>query len=96
MSNMKCQDTEHSLGLGRLYVPVLRSSVVSDSVQLYECSLPGSSVHGDSADRNGGASCHFLLQGGTCGWNLCLLQLLHWQVGSLRLKPYTWEALLEG
>ena len=63
MSNMKCQDTEHSLGLGRLCVPVLRSSVLSDSVQPYERSPPGPSVHGDSPDKNTGAGCHFLLQG---------------------------------
>ena len=27
------------------------------------CSLPGSSVHGDSAGKNTGGGCHFLLQG---------------------------------
>ena len=36
-----------------------------------------------------GAGCHFLLQGIflTQGSNLCLLCLLHWQVGSLWLMP---------
>ena len=27
------------------------------------CSLPGSSVHGDSSGKNTGVGCHFLLQG---------------------------------
>ena len=28
-----------------------------------DCSLPGSSVHGDSPDKNTGVGCHALLQG---------------------------------
>ena len=28
-----------------------------------DCSLPGSSVHGDSPDKNTGMGCHALLQG---------------------------------
>ena len=28
-----------------------------------DCSLPGSSVHGDSPSKNTGVGCHFLLQG---------------------------------
>ena len=28
-----------------------------------DCSPPGSSVHGDSAGKNTGVGCHFLLQG---------------------------------
>ena len=28
-----------------------------------DCSLPGSSVHGDSPDKNIGVGCHALLQG---------------------------------
>ena len=28
-----------------------------------DCSLPGSSVHGDSPDKNSGVGCHALLQG---------------------------------
>ena len=37
-----------------------------------DCSLPGSSVHGDSPDKNTGMSCHALLQGifATQGLNL--------------------------
>ena len=52
-------------------------------------SPPGSSVHGDSLRNNTGVDCHALLQGifKTQGWNLCLLCLLHWQVGSLPLAP---------
>ena len=41
----------------------------------------------DSPGKNAGVGCHFLLQGifPTQGSNLCLLCLLHWQVGSLPL-----------
>ena len=43
----------------------------------------------DSPGKNAGVGCHFLLQGifPTQGSNLCLLCLLHWQVGSLPLAP---------
>ena len=53
------------------------------------CSLPGSSVHGDSPGKNTGVGCHALLQGIflTQGLNPHLLCLLHWQVGSLPLVP---------
>ena len=39
-----------------------------------DCSLPGSSVHGDSLGKNTGVGCHALLQGifPTQGWNLGL------------------------
>ena len=49
-----------------------------------DCSLPGSSVHGDSSGKNTRVSCHALLQGIFLiqGSNLCLLCLLSWQVGS--------------
>ena len=54
-----------------------------------DCSSKGSSVHGDSPGKNTGVASHFLLQGIflTQGLNLCLLCLLHWQVGSLPLVP---------
>ena len=53
-----------------------------------DCSLPSSSVHRDSP-VNTGVGCHALLQGifSTQGLNLRLLCLLHWQQGSLPLKP---------
>ncbi|CAI9158808.1 unnamed protein product [Rangifer tarandus platyrhynchus] len=38
-------------------------SVVSDSLDPMDCSLPGSSVHRDSPGRNTGVGCHSLLQG---------------------------------
>ena len=51
------------------------------------CSLPGSSVHGDSPGKNTRMGCHSLLQGivPTQGSNPCLLCLLHWQLDSLPL-----------
>ena len=54
-----------------------------------DCSLPGSSAHGDSTSKNTRVGCHVLLQGifSTHGSNPCLLCLLHWQVGSLPLGP---------
>ena len=50
-----------------------------------DCSLPGSSVHGDFSGKNTEVSCHFLLQG------IILDQgsnprLLHWQADSLPLS----------
>ena len=58
-----------------------------------DCSLPGSSVHGDSPGKNTGVGYapppHALLQGifPTEGLNLGLLPLLHWLAGSLPLTP---------
>ena len=54
-----------------------------------DCSPPGSSVLGDSPDKNTGVGCHALLQGifPTRRSNPCLLCLLHWQAGSLPLEP---------
>ena len=58
-----------------------------------DCSLPGSSVHGDSPGKNTGVGYapppHAVLQGifPTEGLNLCLLPLLHWLAGSLPLTP---------
>ena len=39
-----------------------------------DCSLPGSTVHGDSLGKNTGVGCHALFQGifPTQGWNLSL------------------------
>ena len=54
-----------------------------------DCSLPGSSVHGDSLGKITEVGCHALLQGvfPTQGSNPCLLCLFDWQVGSLPLVP---------
>ena len=61
-----------------------------------DCSLcPLSEGHGillcpwDSPGKDTGVYCHALLQGifPTQGSNLCLLHILHWQVGSLPLAP---------
>ena len=54
-----------------------------------DCSLPGSSVHGDATGKNAAVGCHFLLQEIllTQGSNPHLLHLLHWQVPSLPLVP---------
>ena len=41
---------------------VLSYSVVSNSSWLMDCNPPGSSVDGDSADKNTGVGCHALLQ----------------------------------
>ena len=41
-----------------------------------DCSLPGSSVHGDSPGKNTGVFCHFLLHCflmTTCIWNIWTL-----------------------
>ena len=37
--------------------------------------------------KNTGMGCHFLLQGILEGLNLCLMFLLHWQIGSLPAEP---------
>ena len=51
-----------------------------------DCNPPGSSV---LPGKNTGVGCHFLLQGifPIQGSNLCLLCLLHWQVGYLPPGP---------
>ena len=50
------------LQLPRTGCAVLSRSVVSDSDPM-DCSPPGSSVHGDSPDKNIGVGCYALLQG---------------------------------
>ena len=54
-----------------------------------DCSPSGSSVCGIFPGKNTGMGCHALLQRIflTQGLNPCLLQLLHWQVGSFPLVP---------
>ena len=65
------------------------ASVMSDSVDTMDCSLPGSPVHGNSPGKNTGVGCHAFLQGmfPTQGSNSCLLCLLHWQMASFPLAP---------
>ena len=65
----------------------LVASVVSNSLWPLYCSPPGTSVHGDSPGKNTGVGYNALPQGifPTEGLNLCLLQLLRWQVCSLPL-----------
>ena len=50
-------------------------------------SPPGSSVHGIFPGKDTGVGCHSLLQGIflSLGLNPYLLQVLHWQAGSLPL-----------
>ena len=54
---------------------------------LMNCSLPGSSVHGNSPGKNTGVGCHAFVSGIflTQEANPHLLCLLHWQKGSLQL-----------
>ena len=53
-----------------------------------DCSLPGSSVRGDSLGKNTGVGCHALLQGSfpILRLNPHLLCIPHWQVDSLPLN----------
>ena len=57
-----------------------------------DCSPPGSSVRGDSPDKNTGVGYHALLQGifPTQGSNLSLLHLLHWEADFFTTST-TWE-----
>ena len=54
-----------------------------------DCSLPGSSVHGDSPGKTTGVGCHAFLQGifPTQGSKPRLLHLLHWKAGLLPIRP---------
>ena len=60
-----------------------------------DCSLPVTSVRGNSPGKNARVGCHALLQGifQTHGLNSCLLCLLHWRMGSLPIaqpgEPFT-------
>ena len=60
------------------------ASVVSDSVRPHGLQPARLLCPWDSPGKNAGVGCHVLLQGifPTQGQNLCLLSLLHWQVGS--------------
>ena len=78
----------------RLFSPfvLFRTSAVPSLLMMtsMDCSLSGSSVHGDPPGKNTGVGFHALLQGifPTQGSNPCLLRLLHWQTGSLPLAPH--------
>ena len=65
------------------------ASVLSDSLPPHGLQPTRLFCPWDSPGKNTGVDCHFLLQGifPTQGSNLCLLHLLHWQVGSLPLSP---------
>ena len=80
------------------FLHVLR--YVCSDAQLYltlcdpmDCSLPGSSVHGDSPGKNSGVGCHFLLPGLflTYGSKLCLQSPA--LAGRFFSSSTTWEAL---
>ena len=69
-----------------------------------DCSLPGSSVHGDSPGKNNGMGCHSLLQGifPTQGLNPGLLQCgqilycLSHQESLRSLEWVTWVSCIVG
>ena len=54
-----------------------------------DCSLPGSSIHGDSPDKNTGVGCHVLLQGifSTQASNPGLLHCRHSLLSEPPVKP---------
>ena len=62
---------------------------MSDSLQLHGLWPARLLCPWDSPRKHTRVGCQALLQGifPTQGWNLCLLCLLHWQVGSLPLAP---------
>ena len=64
-------------------------SVVSNCLRPYRLQPTRLLCPWDSPGKNAGVGCHALLQRifPTQGLNLCLLCLLHWQVGSLPLVP---------
>ena len=80
----------HEFG-GTLFNPVYAKLLQSHQTLCnpMDCSLPGFVCSWDSPGKKTGVGCHFLFQGifRTQGLNLCLLRLLHWQVGSLPLAP---------
>ena len=63
--------------------------VVSDSLRPHELRPARLLCPWDSPGKNTGVGCRALLQGifWIQGLNLCLLNLLHWQAGSLPLAP---------
>ena len=65
------------------------------TLQTVACQSPLSMGY---CSKNTAVGCHFLLQGilATQGSNLCLLNLLHWQEGSLLLAPPGWPVGIMG
>ena len=77
------------LSNGRCYfrnVPTVRAKALQlcPTLQPYDCSPPGSSVHEESPGKSTGVGCHALQ---TQGLNPRPLCFLHWQVGSLPRVP---------
>ena len=64
--------TNSFIALRFMHVNLMSCPTLHDPM---DCSLPVSSVHGDSPGKNTGVGCHFFLQGifPTEGLNLCLL-----------------------
>ena len=62
------------------------------------CSLPGSSVHGDSPGKNTGVGCHALLQGifPTQGWNPGLLNCKWGSPRILEWVAYPFSRVISG
>ena len=71
------------------YLSLVNHSVVSYCLRPHGLQQPGSSVHGVLQARTLGWAAASVSGGifPTQGWGLCLLRLLHQQVGSLPLAP---------
>ena len=71
-------------GIARLLLLVIRSCPTLCNP--LDCSLPGSSIHGDSSGKNTGLGCHFFLQGIFLNQGLNL-GLLHYRQNLYHLGP---------
>ena len=78
------------------------NSVVSDSLQPMDCSLPVSSIHGDSPGKNTGVCCHALLrvifptQGSNLGLPHCRQTLMLGEIEGRRRREGQRTRLLDG
>ena len=72
--------------INNLYLSHFSGAWLCVTPRTVACQVP---LPWDSPSKNTRVGYHFLLQGTfpTQGLNLCLLHLLHWQVGSLPLAP---------